>query len=195
MTQRRPFPKGSFVVLYSDGITEAENVAGDEFENDRLEAVLREHIDATPAEICDSIAAAVETFAAGAPQKDDQTIVVARRQGAVLHFAAPAAQFGRAGSWGHGEAAENLANVAENLGDIAEKVSELLKKSAMLLKKSAILLKKSAILLKKSAMLLKKSAMLLKKSAMLRKISAILATNLVGLPRIVSGIGDIAREF
>jgi sigma-B regulation protein RsbU (phosphoserine phosphatase) len=78
MTQRRPFPKGSFVVLYSDGITEAENVAGDEFENDRLEAVLRENIDAAPAVICDRIAAAVESFAAGAPQKDDQTIVVAR---------------------------------------------------------------------------------------------------------------------
>ena len=78
MTQRRRFPKGSFCVLYSDGITEAENVAGEEFENDRLEGVLREHIDAAPDVICDAIAAAVDLFAAGAPQKDDQTIVVAR---------------------------------------------------------------------------------------------------------------------
>lgn len=78
MTQRRRFPKGSFVALYSDGITEAEDVAGEEFENARLEAVLQEHIDAPPGVICDGIAAAVETFAAGAPQKDDQTIVVAR---------------------------------------------------------------------------------------------------------------------
>ena len=78
MTQRRRFPRGSFAVLYSDGITEAENVAGEELENDRLEAVLREHIDASPDVICGRIAAAVEEFAAGAPQKDDQTIVVAR---------------------------------------------------------------------------------------------------------------------
>jgi len=78
MTQRRPFPKGSFVVLYSDGITEAENVAGEEFENDRLEVVLRDNIDAEPGLICDRIAGAVESFAAGAPQKDDQTIVVSR---------------------------------------------------------------------------------------------------------------------
>ena len=78
MTQRKQFPKGSFVVLYSDGITEAENVAGEEFENDRLEVVLRDTIDATPAVICNRIAAAVDSFASGAPQKDDQTIVVAR---------------------------------------------------------------------------------------------------------------------
>ena len=78
MTQRRRFPKGSFCVLYSDGITEAEDVSGEEFENPRLEAVLRENIDASPDVIRDRIAAAVDAFAAGAPQKDDQTIVVAR---------------------------------------------------------------------------------------------------------------------
>jgi len=77
-TQHRPFPRGSFVVLYSDGITEAEDVSGEEFENARLEAVLREHIDAPPVVLRDRIAEAVDTFAAGAPQKDDQTIVVAR---------------------------------------------------------------------------------------------------------------------
>jgi sigma-B regulation protein RsbU (phosphoserine phosphatase) len=78
MTQRRPFPQGSLVVLYSDGITEAEDIAGEELENVRLEAVLRANIDASPDVIRDAIASAVETFAAGAPQKDDQTIVVAR---------------------------------------------------------------------------------------------------------------------
>jgi sigma-B regulation protein RsbU (phosphoserine phosphatase) len=78
MTQRRRFPKGSFVVLYSDGITEAEDVKGEEFENERLEAVLREDLEATPDAIRDRIAAAVDQYASGAPQKDDQTIVVAR---------------------------------------------------------------------------------------------------------------------
>jgi len=79
VTQRRPFPPGSAVVLYSDGITEAENVAGEEFENDRFETLLRELIDAPPFELRDRIAAAVDAFAGDAPQKDDQTLVIARR--------------------------------------------------------------------------------------------------------------------
>lgn len=78
MTQRRSFPPGSCVVLYSDGITEAENVAGDEFENERLETLLRDHIDGSANELRDAIAAAVDAFAGEAPQKDDQTIVIAR---------------------------------------------------------------------------------------------------------------------
>jgi sigma-B regulation protein RsbU (phosphoserine phosphatase) len=78
MTQRRLFPTGSTVVLYSDGITEAEDVQGEEFENGRLEAVLRESLDAPPDVLRDRIAAAVDAFSAGAPQKDDQTLVIAR---------------------------------------------------------------------------------------------------------------------
>jgi len=78
MTQRRMFPKGSFVVLYSDGITEAENLAGEEFENERLETVIRAGQNAEPHDLRDRIAAAVDEFSAGAAQKDDQTLVVAR---------------------------------------------------------------------------------------------------------------------
>jgi sigma-B regulation protein RsbU (phosphoserine phosphatase) len=79
MTQRRPFPARSCAVLYSDGITEAENAAGEEFENERLEELMREHIDASPNELRDRIAAAVDNFVGDAPQKDDQTLVIARR--------------------------------------------------------------------------------------------------------------------
>jgi sigma-B regulation protein RsbU (phosphoserine phosphatase) len=75
-TQRRPFPPGSSVVLYSDGITEAEDVAGEEFENARLEEILA--AGTTPAALRDSIATSVDHFTAGAPQKDDQTLVIAR---------------------------------------------------------------------------------------------------------------------
>ena len=75
-TQRRPFPPGSSVVLYSDGITEAEDVAGVEFENARLEEILAGYT--TAAALRDSIATSVDHFTAGAPQKDDQTLVIAR---------------------------------------------------------------------------------------------------------------------
>jgi sigma-B regulation protein RsbU (phosphoserine phosphatase) len=79
LTQRLPFPFGSTVVLYSDGITEAENVAGDEFGNDRLEELLSTHANASPSELRDRIAEAVDAFVAEAPQKDDETLVIARR--------------------------------------------------------------------------------------------------------------------
>jgi phosphoserine phosphatase RsbU/P len=78
-TQTRPFPPGSCIVLYSDGITEAEDLAGEEFGNERLEALLREHIDGSASLIRDQIASAVESFVGDAPQKDDETLVVVRR--------------------------------------------------------------------------------------------------------------------
>jgi sigma-B regulation protein RsbU (phosphoserine phosphatase) len=79
MTQARPFPAGSAAVLYSDGITEAEDVEGEEFENARLEALLGEHLDCSSVVIRDQIADAVDSFVGEAPQKDDQTLVVVRR--------------------------------------------------------------------------------------------------------------------
>jgi sigma-B regulation protein RsbU (phosphoserine phosphatase) len=78
MTQTRPFPTGSMVVLYSDGITEAENAAGEEFENERLETLLTAHADDSAGALRDAIADAVDTFVGDAPQKDDQTLVIAR---------------------------------------------------------------------------------------------------------------------
>ncbi|HEX7708769.1 MAG TPA: SpoIIE family protein phosphatase [Thermoanaerobaculia bacterium] len=77
--QTRPFPAGSCAVLYSDGITEAENLVDDEFGNDRLEALLTEHIECDAMLIRNQIAAAVATFVGEAPQKDDETLVIVRR--------------------------------------------------------------------------------------------------------------------
>jgi phosphoserine phosphatase RsbU/P len=76
MTQTRPFPSGSTVVLYSDGISEAENEAGEEFENSRLEEIIRTAC--APAEMRTHIATAVDGFVGAAPQKDDQTLVIAK---------------------------------------------------------------------------------------------------------------------
>ncbi|HEX6176976.1 MAG TPA: SpoIIE family protein phosphatase, partial [Thermoanaerobaculia bacterium] len=79
MTQKRRFLKGSSVVLYSDGITEAENAAGEEFENERLEEILSGSESVPAAELRDRIARAVDSFVGAAPQKDDETLVIARR--------------------------------------------------------------------------------------------------------------------
>jgi sigma-B regulation protein RsbU (phosphoserine phosphatase) len=79
MTQTRPFPAGSCVVLYSDGITEAEDEAGEEFGNERLEALLEEHVHCSSDVLRDQIATAVDAFVGEAAQKDDETLVVLRR--------------------------------------------------------------------------------------------------------------------
>ena len=78
MTQTRPFPAGSTVVLYSDGITEAENAEGEEFGNERLEALLAGNAGRSAAHLRAAIAAAVDAFVGEAPQKDDETLVIAR---------------------------------------------------------------------------------------------------------------------
>lgn len=79
LAQTRPFPAGSCAVLYSDGITEAEDIDGNEFGNERLEALLEEHIGCSASLIRDQIADAVDAFVDEAPQKDDETIVIVRR--------------------------------------------------------------------------------------------------------------------
>jgi phosphoserine phosphatase RsbU/P len=77
--QTRAFPAGSCAVLYSDGITEAEDVAGEEFGNERLEALLEQHADYGADLIRNQIADAVDSFVDEAPQKDDETIVIIKR--------------------------------------------------------------------------------------------------------------------
>jgi len=68
---------GDVLLLYSDGITEAMDREQDQFGEERLIAALLEPADS--AAICARIVDAVDTFAAGAPQHDDMTLVVIRR--------------------------------------------------------------------------------------------------------------------
>jgi serine phosphatase RsbU (regulator of sigma subunit)/pSer/pThr/pTyr-binding forkhead associated (FHA) protein len=70
---------GDMIVLYSDGVTEATNPAYDEFGEDRFIDVLKQHRTEPAATIVDAVTKALAEFAAGAPQADDITLVVARR--------------------------------------------------------------------------------------------------------------------
>jgi len=68
---------GDVLVLYTDGVTEASNAAGEDFGFDRLVDVLRP-LGARPvSEMMDAVIAAVLTFSGGV-QADDITLVVAR---------------------------------------------------------------------------------------------------------------------
>jgi sigma-B regulation protein RsbU (phosphoserine phosphatase) len=72
---------GDTMVLYSDGVTEAHNVAGEEFGEDRMVAVLKEHHTEAASVVLDKLIEAVKTFAHGAEQYDDVTALVVKYTG------------------------------------------------------------------------------------------------------------------
>jgi serine phosphatase RsbU (regulator of sigma subunit)/pSer/pThr/pTyr-binding forkhead associated (FHA) protein len=74
----RMYP-GDVLVLFSDGVTEATNPQGDEFEETRLIEVLRANRHKTANEVAEAIITAVAEFVDGAPAADDVTIVVVRK--------------------------------------------------------------------------------------------------------------------
>lgn len=67
---------GDMVVMYTDGITEAENPERELWGQTRLETVLRASCDCTPAQVVERILDEVSLFAKGGSQKDDMTLVV-----------------------------------------------------------------------------------------------------------------------
>jgi len=70
---------GDVLVIYTDGITEAPNQAGEEFGESRLLDIVRAHPQANVNEMLSSILAEVQQFS-GASQADDLTLVIARGQ-------------------------------------------------------------------------------------------------------------------
>jgi serine phosphatase RsbU (regulator of sigma subunit) len=77
--QRVNLATGDMLALYSDGVTEANNASFDEFGEDRFIEVLKQHRHQPAADIVDAVTSALAEFAAGAPQADDITLVVAKR--------------------------------------------------------------------------------------------------------------------
>ncbi len=72
---------GDMLIYYTDGLTEAENAAGDFYGENRLsEAVLR-MADQPAQDVLNHILDDVEAFGAGVPPFDDLTIVVVRYSG------------------------------------------------------------------------------------------------------------------
>ena len=69
---------GDLLTLFTDGISEAENGAEEEWGEDRLMETARACRDLPPSEIIARIMQAADAFAAGAPQHDDMTLVIAR---------------------------------------------------------------------------------------------------------------------
>jgi len=72
--------RGDALLLYTDGITEAENPDEEEYGIERLESISRQCRDRKGAEVLKAIESDVEEFAQGTPYSDDRTLVFLRRQ-------------------------------------------------------------------------------------------------------------------
>ncbi len=70
---------GDLLALYSDGVTEAQNAAEEEFEMERLVACLRKHATASASDIVDFVFQSIDDFVGAVPQFDDITLMVVKR--------------------------------------------------------------------------------------------------------------------
>src|ERR1035441_22745 len=77
--QRVHLDAGDMLVLYSDGVTEANDTAYGEYGEARFIEVLKRYREAPATAIVDAVTSDLAEFAAGAPQADDITLVVAKR--------------------------------------------------------------------------------------------------------------------
>ena len=69
---------GDTVVMFTDGVSEARNAAGEEFGEERLMTTLESTASAAPAVLLNRIFAAVREFSRDAEQNDDVTVAVTR---------------------------------------------------------------------------------------------------------------------
>ena len=70
---------GDIYAVLSDGIFEATDPQEVEFGEERVQQVIREHRDASAADILANIREATESFTQGAPANDDRTIIIIKR--------------------------------------------------------------------------------------------------------------------
>ena len=76
-----PIGAGDLFVLYTDGITEAMNAAGECFGDGRLAILAAQHADLPFDELRERILRDIGTFVGSSPQQDDMTMVLVRVAG------------------------------------------------------------------------------------------------------------------
>ena len=69
---------GDQIVVYSDGLPEAENVAGEELGEEALEEAIRANASLEPPQLLDALFTHVAAFSGDAAQNDDRTALVLR---------------------------------------------------------------------------------------------------------------------
>lgn len=78
------FSGGDFVVLYTDGVTEAFNSSDEQFGEERLRQVLLENQDSSPPEMLRTLRGVLANHVGDRAQSDDITIVIAKCMGDVI---------------------------------------------------------------------------------------------------------------
>ncbi|MGH7453459.1 MAG: PP2C family protein-serine/threonine phosphatase, partial [bacterium] len=73
-----PFAAGDVFLFYTDGITEARDLAGREFETDLLARIIQENSWENAMALREKIIAQVHRFASAASPQDDMTLVVVK---------------------------------------------------------------------------------------------------------------------
>ena len=69
---------GDLLALYTDGITEAANVAGDEFGRERFAQALARHEQTTLVKMVDKLDRYLRQFSVLAQRNDDRTLLLVR---------------------------------------------------------------------------------------------------------------------
>ena len=70
---------GDVLVVYSDGVTEANNLNEDEFGIDRLQEVVQKHVSQSASRIRDRVESALSAFTGTAAPNDDITLVIVKK--------------------------------------------------------------------------------------------------------------------
>ncbi len=78
---RLPLAAGETLVLYTDGVTDARNTAGEMFGADRLARAVESAARQPARVLVDEVAGAVQIFASGAAPEDDITLLALRYKG------------------------------------------------------------------------------------------------------------------
>ncbi len=71
---------GEALVVYSDGVSEAANLKGDEFGLDRLSEVVSKNLSSSASGLRDKVESSLSTFTQNAPAGDDITLVIVKRK-------------------------------------------------------------------------------------------------------------------
>jgi sigma-B regulation protein RsbU (phosphoserine phosphatase) len=71
---------GDLVLMYTDGISEALNTAGNLYGEKRIQTKLRQFAQETPSEVLGNLQKDVATFSHGRPQADDLTAIMLKRK-------------------------------------------------------------------------------------------------------------------
>ena len=69
---------GDTLFLYTDGVTEAENIQGTLFGNEKLASILDQYRNLAASELINTIRSDIVTYANGYPQSDDITMLAIR---------------------------------------------------------------------------------------------------------------------